>query len=130
MPKSIDELLEEARARLDRVTPEQAQRELERGALLVDHRTLEQRREHGDVPGARVIGRTVLEWRLDPQSLYREPEVIDHDVRIILLCQEGYSSSLAAATLRELGLERATDVIGGFEAWREAGLPIGPCRDS
>ena len=107
MPKSIDELLEEARARLDHATPEQAQRELERGALLVDHRTLEQRREHGDVPGARVIGRTVLEWRLDPQSPHREPEVVDHDVRIILLCQEGYSSSLAAATLRELGLERA-----------------------
>lgn len=130
MPRSIDDLLEEARARLTRVTPEEAHERLRAGVLLVDHRTLEQRRAHGDIPGARVLGRTVLEWRLDPQSPWREPEMTDHGVPVIVLCQEGYSSSLAAATLQELGVHGATDVIGGFEAWRDAGLPIEPCTDA
>lgn len=124
MPKSIDELLEEARERLERVTPEQAYAELQEGAILVDHRTFEQRRDHGDIPGAVQIDRTVLEWRLDPQSEWRIPAVTGHRSRVILICQEGYSSSLAAATLQELGLERATDVAGGFEAWRDADLPV------
>ena len=126
MPKTIDDLLAEARARFDRVTAEQAFGELQRGALLIDTRTHEQRRDAGSVPGAIVLDRTVFEWRLDPASPSHLPEVTDHDTRIIVLCRQGYSSSLAAASLQELGLHRATDVIGGFEAWIEAGLPVEP----
>ncbi len=128
MPRTVDDLLEAARRRLDRIEPEEALTELERGVLLVDTRTLEQRLAQGDIPGSTLIDRTVFEWRLDPASRWKIPQVVDHDTRIIVLCREGYSSSLAAATLQELGLHRATDVIGGFEAWREADLPIEPCR--
>lgn len=125
MPKSVDQLLEEARARLDRVTPRRAWEELRSStAVLVDTRTLEQRQDGGEIPGALVIDRTVLEWRLDPASPWRVPEVADADTRVIVICRQGFSSSLAAATLHELGLHRATDVIGGVEAWREAGLPL------
>jgi rhodanese-related sulfurtransferase len=126
MPKTIDDLLAEARARLERVTAGQAFAEQRAGALLIDTRTFEQRREAGAVPGAIVLDRTVFEWRLDPASPSHLPEVRDHDARIIVLCRQGYSSSLAAASLQELGLRRATDVIGGFEAWAEAGLPVEP----
>jgi rhodanese-related sulfurtransferase len=126
MPKTIAELLAEARARLERVTVEQAFAEQQDGALLVDTRTSEQRRDAGCVPGAVVLDRTVFEWRLDPASPSHLPEVRDHDARIIVLCHQGYSSSLAAASLQELGLWRATDVIGGFEAWIAAGLPVDP----
>lgn len=97
-----------------------------RGALLVDTRTDPQRAEQGELPGALVIDRTVLEWRLDPASAARIPEAVDYDVEIVVVCRQGYSSSLAAASLRALGLWRATDLIGGFEAWRRAGLP---CAD-
>jgi rhodanese-related sulfurtransferase len=124
MPKTIEDLLTEARARLDRVTPEEAFAAHRAGALLVDTRTYEQRRDGGCVPGAVVLDRTVFEWRLDPASPSHLPEVRDHEVQIIVLCRQGYSSSLAAASLQDLGLRRATDVIGGFEAWAEAGLPI------
>jgi rhodanese-related sulfurtransferase len=124
--KTVDDLLAEARARLERVAAEQAHAEQRAGALLIDTRTYEQRREAGSVPGAIVLDRTVFEWRLDPASPSHLPEVSDHDVRIIVLCRQGYSSSLAAATLQELGLHRATDVVGGVEAWIEAGLPIEP----
>jgi rhodanese-related sulfurtransferase len=124
MSKTVDELLSEARAALDRVSARQAHDELADRALLIDTRTSEQRIEHGDIPGAIPIGLNVLEWRLDPASEWRIPEATDHDVRVILVCQQGYSSSLAAARLQSLGLHRATDVIGGFEAWRDAGLPI------
>ncbi len=128
MPRSVDDLLAQARGRLDRIEPEEAFAELERGALLVDTRTWEQRSAQGDIPGSVVIDRTVFEWRLDPTSRWKIPQVLDHDTRIIVICREGFSSSLAAATLQELGLHRATDVIGGFEAWRDADLPIEPCR--
>lgn len=121
---TIDDVLARARRRLDRLTPEQAAAELASGALLVDTRTSEQRTKGGAIPGARVIDRTVLEWRLDPTSDSRVSEAIDHDVRVILICAEGYSSSLAAASLQDLGLVNATDVVGGFEAWRAAGLPV------
>jgi rhodanese-related sulfurtransferase len=124
VPKTVDDLLNEARATLARVTPHQAHGELGGGALLIDTRTFEQRSEHGGVPGAIAIGLNVLEWRLDPSSESHIPQVIGHDVRVIVLCQQGFSSSLAAARLQALGLHRATDVIGGFEAWRDAGLPI------
>jgi rhodanese-related sulfurtransferase len=127
MPKTVEDLLREARAKLERVTPERAWEELQAGeALLVDTRTLEQRRAVGEIPGALVVDRTVFEWRLDPASPSRLPEIAGHDVRVIVLCRQGYSSSLAAAALHELGLVRATDVIGGVEAWARAGLPLVP----
>jgi rhodanese-related sulfurtransferase len=94
--------------------------------LLVplDTRTARQRAQQGAIPGALVIDRTVLEWRLDPASPDRIAEATDHSVRIILVCSEGYSSSLAAASLQDIGLVNATDVIGGFQAWKAAGLPV------
>jgi rhodanese-related sulfurtransferase len=121
---TIDDVLAAARARLDRVTPEEAARAFEDGALLVDTRPVGQRKEQGEIPGALLIERNVLEWRLDPASTARIPEAIDHNVRVIVVCAEGYSSSLAAASLQDLGLHRATDLIGGFLAWRAAGLPV------
>jgi rhodanese-related sulfurtransferase len=117
-------MLAKARARLHRLTAQEAAEHQSRGALLVDIRTLEQRTRDGNIPGAIAIERTVLEWRLDPTSPWRIDEATGPDIDVILICAEGYSSSLAAASLQELGLPRATDVIDGFEAWRSAGLPI------
>jgi rhodanese-related sulfurtransferase len=125
--RSIDDLLEDARAGLDRVTADDLQREVAAGALVVDIRPVEQRERDGELTGAVVIPRNVLEWRLDPASPDRIPEARDHDRRIILVCDEGYASSLAAATLQQLGLHRATDLAGGYQAWLAArGLPIRP----
>lgn len=124
MPMTIEELLDRARRDLVRVEPQQAATELAGGALLVDIRPADQRTEGGDIPGAIVVDRNVLEWRLAPDSEWRIDAVAGADTRVILLCNEGYSSSLAAATLKELGLVNATDVIGGFQAWKAAGLPI------
>ena len=124
MPPSIDDVLERARRRLTRVEAAEAAEEHARGALLVDTRTLEQRSRQGEIPGAVVIDRTVLEWRLDPTSRSRISQATDHQVRVIVLCSEGYSSSLAAASLQEIGLVNATDMIGGFRAWKAAGLPV------
>ena len=121
---AIDELVHRARQRFKRLTPPQAHAERTRGALLVDTRTAEQRSRGGGIPGALVIDRTVLEWRLDPTSSSRVEQATAPDVRIIVICNEGYSSSLAAASLQDLGLFNATDVIGGFEAWKAAGLPV------
>jgi len=121
---TIDDLLDQARSRLSRVEATQAAAELADGALLVDTRTDSQRAQQGEIPGAHVIDRTVLEWRLDPASPWRLPEAKDHDVRVIVVCSEGFSSSLAAASLQDLGLRNATDVIGGFQAWKAAGLPV------
>ncbi len=122
--RSIDELLAEARGRIDRVTPEQAAARLAEGALLVDTRPAAQRAREGAVPGAQIVERNVLEWRVDPLSDARLPEATGYDVEVIVLCSEGYSSSLAADSLRALGLARTSDVIGGFQAWAEAGLPV------
>jgi rhodanese-related sulfurtransferase len=121
---TIDEVLERARRSLIRLKPEQAAAEQARGALLVDTRTDAQRAEQGEIPGALVIDRTVLEWRLDPASASRIMEATDHQIRVIVVCCEGYSSSLAAASLQEIGLVNATDIIGGFHAWKGAGLPV------
>ena len=121
---TVDHLLDRARRRLKRVTPQQAAAEHQAGALIVDTRTSEQRATKGEIPGALVIDRTVLEWRLDPSSPHRIPEAANHEVRVILICAQGYSSSLAAASLQDLGLVNATDVIGGFQAWKQAGLPV------
>lgn len=122
MARTIDDVLAEARARLHRMTPA----EVTPDDLLVDIRPQWQRAVTGEVPGALVIERNHLEWRLDPSSDARLPVAVDHDVRVVVLCAEGYTSSLAAAALQELGLHRATDVIGGFQAWVEAGLPTVP----
>jgi rhodanese-related sulfurtransferase len=115
--RTIDGLLSEARARLTRVAPEHLAAEMEAGALLVDIRPVEQRQADGALPGAIVIDRNVLEWRLDPSCPHRISEVTGYDQRIILVCNEGYGSSLAAATLQDLGLDHATDMIGGFQLW-------------
>ncbi|WP_328916895.1 MULTISPECIES: winged helix-turn-helix domain-containing protein [unclassified Streptomyces] len=123
---TVEELLRRARARLIRLTPEQAACEQAEGALLVDIRSEMLRRAHGEIPGSLVLERNVLEWRLDPLSDSRIEEAVDHALRVVLICPQGYMSSLAAATLHELGLSRATDVIGGFEAWAAAGLPVVP----
>jgi rhodanese-related sulfurtransferase len=121
---SINEVLERARARLDRVTAVEARQQAEAGALLVDIRPRAQRLTEGELPGALVIERNVLEWRLDPTSDARIPQAAGPDVAILVVCSQGYASSLAAASLQDLGLRRATDVIGGVTAWREAGLPV------
>jgi rhodanese-related sulfurtransferase len=114
---SIDTLLDRSRSRLQRVSPAEASRASAAGAVLVDIRPALQRATHGELPGALVIERNVLEWRLDPASEAPLP-IAAYDLEVIVLCQEGYASSLAAATLQELGLHRATDVIGGYAAWR------------
>jgi len=124
MPPTIDEVLQQARRKLVRVEPQQAAAELANGALLVDTRTETQRARQGEIPGAIVIDRTVLEWRLDPTSPSRIEQATDHQVRIIVVCAEGFSSSLAAASLQDIGLVNATDLIGGFLAWKAAGLPV------
>jgi rhodanese-related sulfurtransferase len=122
-PRSIDEVLEETRGRLHRLEPAEAAARMAAGALLVDTRPVAQRAADGEVAGALVVERNVLEWRLDPASDARLPEATDHDVEVIVLCNEGYASSLAADSLRALGLHRATDVVGGYRAWVAAGLP-------
>lgn len=119
--KSIDRILAEARDRLVRLTPAEAHAAPD--ALLVDIRPAAQRAEEGEVEGALIIERNHLEWRLDPESDARVPEATGYDVRVVVLCSEGYTSSLAAAALQDLGLARATDVDGGFQAWKAAGLP-------
>lgn len=120
----VDELVERSRRGARRLTPAEVAAAAARGALVVDIRTEAHRRRQGELPGALVIDRTVLEWRLDPCSGSRIPEVTGHDVEIVVVCRQGYSSSLAAASLRALGLHRATDLIGGVEAWVAAGLPL------
>jgi rhodanese-related sulfurtransferase len=122
---TVDDLLAAARARLDRVDPHRAAALAAEGAHLVDTRPQWQRDQEGAIPGALIIERNHLEWRLDPTSPARIPQAVDHDVAWVLFCSEGYSSSLAAASLQDLGLHRATDVDGGFQAWKRAGLPTG-----
>ena len=124
--KTIDELLSEARERIDRVSPAEAAAELREGALLVDIRAESQRAADGVVPDALYHPRNVLEWRMDPSSGHDDPAVGGVDRRVIVMCNEGYQSSLAAATLREIGFARAADLDGGFQAWRGAGLPVEP----
>ena len=116
-PCAIDTLLERARKRLDRVHPEQLDDEVARGAVVVDTRPVEQRQRDGALPGAVVVDRNVLEWRLDPSCPFRGDVPVDPDTRVIVVCNEGYSSSLAAASLQDLGLRRATDLVGGYQAW-------------
>jgi rhodanese-related sulfurtransferase len=121
--RSVEELLEAARGELVRLSPQEAHEAARQGARLIDIRSDKQRAADGRLPGAKIISRNVLEWRLDPASAHRDPDVARRDLRLILICDEGYQSSLAAATLCQFGLE-ATDVVGGFHAWRDAGLPV------
>jgi rhodanese-related sulfurtransferase len=123
---SVDQMLAQARAGLRRLTPVQAHEAVAGGALLVDIRAGWQRAEEGEVPGALVVERNHLEWRFDPASDSRLPQVTGYDLQVIVLCSEGYTSSLAAGALHTLGLRNATDVIGGFRAWRDQGLPHRP----
>ncbi|MHC3474282.1 rhodanese-like domain-containing protein [Streptomyces sp. 7R007] len=126
-PVGIDELLERVRAGYARVEPEEAYEAARAGeAVLVDIRYAALRERDGLIPGALVVERNELEWRLDPQGSHRLPEATGHDLRIVVVCNEGYASSLAVASLHQLGLGRATDLVGGFQAWRAAGLPVTP----
>lgn len=124
MPKSVDQMLAEARRRLARLTPRAAAEAMSDGALLIDTRPYEQRSADGVVPGALIVDRNVLEWRLDPSSDHRLDAVTDHTQTVVVMCNEGYSSSLVAAELQDMGFSRATDIDGGFQAWRAAGLPV------
>lgn len=122
---SIDEVLAAARARLQRLSPREAHEATAKDkAVLVDIRPESQRKLEGSIDGALVVERNVLEWRFDPASQWRLPVATSHDVQVIVFCSEGYTSSLAAAALQELGLWRATDIVGGIKAWREEGFPI------
>ena len=124
--RPISQVLEQARSRLDRLGPVQAWAAMQAGALLVDIRPQAQRAAEGQVPGALVIERNVLEWRLDPASDARLPVAGSYDLQVIVMCSAGYTSSLAAASLQDLGLSAATDLDGGFQAWARAGLPVEP----
>ncbi len=117
-PRTIDQELVSTRRRIPRLTPLQAEQSLRAGAVVVDIRPAAQREAEGLVPGALIIERNVLEWRFDPSSDARLP-IADYDLQVIVVCQEGYTSSLAAAALQDIGIHRATDVIGGYAAWRE-----------
>ena len=125
MSSRIDRVLEAARATLRRLQPADVPAAVARGAVLVDIRPQAQRDREGDVPWALVIERNVLEWRCDPTSDARLPQAVDDDVEWVVLCSEGYTSSLAAASLLNLGLRRATDVVGGYRALRAHGVLAG-----
>ncbi|MFE7315885.1 rhodanese-like domain-containing protein [Streptomyces sp. NPDC057555] len=121
---AVDELLARARSRLTRVDPARAAALQEAGGLLVDIRYALLRERDGTIPGALVVERNELEWRLDPTGAHRAPEATHHALPVVVICNEGYASSLAAVSLHDLGLHRATDLVGGFQAWRAAGLPV------
>jgi rhodanese-related sulfurtransferase len=120
---TVEALLAEARAQIERLAPTRASEAMGEGALMIDIRPLQQRQLAGLVPGAAIVDRNVLEWRLDPRGADRDPTLARTDCRVILICNEGYQSSLAAATLRRFGLD-ACDVDGGVQAWAAAGLPL------
>jgi rhodanese-related sulfurtransferase len=121
--RTIDDVLAGARARLARLSPSQARAAVGAGAVLVDIRPASQRAAEGEIPGAMIVERNVLEWRFDPASSARLP-LAGYDLHVIVFCSEGYTSSLAAAALQDLGLHRATDLAGGFRAWQASGLPV------
>jgi rhodanese-related sulfurtransferase len=125
---TADDLLTEARRGLDRLEPLGAASAISAGAVLVDVRSELQRERDGVVPGSVFFPRNVLEWRCDPASSSRDERVAELGRQLIVMCDEGYQSSLAAANLRRLGFERATDLAGGFRAWRAAGLPVSPAK--
>ncbi|MER7758985.1 rhodanese-like domain-containing protein [Streptomyces sp. NPDC097619] len=126
VPEGIDALLERVRSGYERIGAAEAYAAWQGGALLVDTRYQALRERDGLIPGAVVVERNELEWRLDPQGSHRLPEATGHDLTIVVLCNEGYASSLAVDSLHRLGLHRATDLVGGFQAWKAAGLPVVP----
>lgn len=121
--RTIDQVLADARVRLARLNPQQAQRAVAAGAVLVDIRPAAQRAAEGEIPGALIVERNVLEWRFDPASAARLPQA-SYDAHVIVVCSAGFTSSLAAAALQDLGIRHATDLDGGFLAWQAAGLPV------
>ncbi len=126
---TIDQLLAAAQARLHRLEPAEAEAARREGAILVDTRCADERRERGIIPGSMHVPLSVLFWRLDPASGFDDPRLSDPTRQVVLLCADGYSSSLAAATLQDLGFARATDMVGGFAAWAAAGLLLEPATD-
>jgi rhodanese-related sulfurtransferase len=127
---TINDLLAAARQRLERLHPADALEAVRRGAVLVDIRSELQRQADGVIAGARFYPRNVLEWRIDPASGFGDPSLEgDFGKRLIVFCNEGYQSSLVAATLKDLGFTHATDLVGGFQAWRAAGLPVQPSTE-
>lgn len=126
--RTIAAVLEGARARLARLDPRSAYEATRQGAILIDTRCGDVRGKSGVIPGSVHVPLSVLYWRLDPTSGHRDPALADPQRQVILVCAHGFSSSLAAATLQDLGFGRATDVVGGFEAWAAAGLPVEPAR--
>jgi len=127
--RTVNDLLAASRDRIERLEPHAARAASEAGAIVVDTRCAEQRRETGVIPGSIHVPLSVLYCRLDPASGSEDPRLADPERQVILLCAHGYSSSLAAATLQDLGFARATDIAGGFEAWQAAGLPIEAAPD-
>jgi rhodanese-related sulfurtransferase len=123
LSRTIDEVLADARSRLRRLSPQEAAAASREGAVLVDIRPAAQRAAEGEIPAALIVERNVLEWRFDPACDARLP-IARYDLQVIVVCSEGYTSSLAAAALQELGLTRATDLTGGFRAWAASGLPV------
>jgi rhodanese-related sulfurtransferase len=128
-PITVDQLLREARSELTRLSPSDADRRCRDGAVLIDIRSEGQISRDGEIPGAVFISRNVLEWRLDPNCPDRIPQLAGRERLLVLICNQGYQSSLAAANLRRFGVD-ATDVVGGFQAWRQAGLPIEPAAEA
>lgn len=124
MSSAIDAHLERVRSGISLVGAHEAARLRAEGAILVDTRPAAQRAEHGEIPGALAIERNVLEWRLDPTSEHRHPALVGHEGPIVVLCQEGYASSLAVASLVALGVPDVHDLAGGFAAWQAAGLAV------
>jgi rhodanese-related sulfurtransferase len=127
--RTVNDLLAASRSRIERLEPHAALAAAEDGAVVIDTRCLEQRRETGVIPGSVHVPLSVLYWRLDPASGFEDPSLADPGRQVILVCAHGYSSSIAAATLRDLGFARASDIDGGFEAWQAAGLPIEAAAD-
>jgi rhodanese-related sulfurtransferase len=127
--KRIEEVLVEARRRLARLTPLQAMAAQREGALLVDTRSVDERVHEGVIPGSLHLPLSVLPWRLDPDCEWRHPEACDLAHHVVLVCADGFSSSLAAAMLQEIGFVRAADMIGGYRAWRSSGLPVSEAPD-
>ena len=123
---AVDRLLQAARRRLHRVDARRAKQIVDQGGLLIDIRPAVQRAEFGQVPGALIVERNNLEWRLDPEGSHRLPEASDGERAVVVMCQEGYASSLAAASLLDLGRANATDLDGGFAAWKAVGYPTTP----
>jgi rhodanese-related sulfurtransferase len=121
---TIHDLLAESRRVLRRLEPHDAYAAMREGALVVDTRSEDERRKSGRIPGAHHVALSVLEWRIDPASEWHDPALADPSAHVILVCSHGYASSLAASRLQEIGFSKATDVIGGFEAWKANGLPV------